>query len=150
MKILSSHRENNTTHLCFYRKCSDRDFFSTLLERLARYGWPGNVRELRNVVERALILARGGEITGPLVDELLGTAPGASGRASIRDSGQFGFRGRPLKETMEEVERQVVLEALEQHGYQIAPTARTLGLERSHFYKKCRQLSIDLRTLRQE
>ena len=32
MKILSSHRENNTTHLCFYRKCSDRDFFSTLLE----------------------------------------------------------------------------------------------------------------------
>ena len=116
------------------------------LERLARYGWPGNVRELRNVVERALILARGGEITGPLVDELLGTAPGASGRASS----QFGFRGRPLKETMEEVERQVVLEALEQHGYQIAPTARTLGLERSHFYKKCRQLSIDLRALRPE
>ena len=33
MKILSSHRENNTTHLCFYRKCSDRDFFSTLLGR---------------------------------------------------------------------------------------------------------------------
>ena len=120
------------------------------LERLVRYGWPGNVRELRNVVERALILARGGEIAGPLVDELLGTAPGASGRASSRDSGQFGFRGRPLKETMEEVERQVVLEALEQHGYQIAPTARTLGLERSHFYKKCRQLSIDLRTLRSE
>ena len=116
------------------------------LERLVRYGWPGNVRELRNVVERALILARGGEITGPLVDELLGTAPGGSGRASS----QFGFRGRPLKETMEEVERQVVLEALEQHGYQIAPTARTLGLERSHFYKKCRQLSIDLRTLRSE
>ena len=106
------------------------------LERLVRYGWPGNVRELRNVVERALILARGGEIAGPLVDELLSTAPGAS--------------GRPLKETMEEVERQVVLEALEQHGYQIAPTARTLGLERSHFYKKCRQLSIDLRTLRPE
>ena len=120
------------------------------LERLARYGWPGNVRELGNVVERALILARGGEITGPLVDELRGTAPGASGRASSRDSGQFGFRGRPLKETMEEVERQVVLEALEQHGYQIAPTARTLGLERSHFYKKCRQLSIDLRALRSE
>ena len=79
------------------------------MARLARYGWPGNVRELRNVVERALILARGGEITGPLVDELLGTAPGASGRASS----QFGFRDRPLKETMEEVERQVVLEALE-------------------------------------
>ena len=32
MKILSSHRENNTTHLCFYRKCSDGDFFSTLLK----------------------------------------------------------------------------------------------------------------------
>ena len=110
------------------------------LERLARYGWPGNVRELRNVLERALILARGGEITGPLVEELLGAALGASGH--------FGFRGRPLRETMEAVERQVVLEALEHHGYQIAPTARALGVERSHFYKKCQQLGIDLRALR--
>jgi len=114
------------------------------LEKLARYPWPGNVRELRNAVERALILARGGEITGALADELLGGAlPGAA-------PGRYGFGGRPLKETMDEIERQVVLDALNQHGCQIAQTARALGLERSHLYKKCQQLGIDLRTLRAE
>ena len=50
MKILSSHRENNTTHLCFYRKCSDGDFFSTLLvihlqNPLGRipFSWSGSI-----------------------------------------------------------------------------------------------------------
>ena len=54
MKILSSHRENNTTHLCFYRKCSDRDFFSTLL------GGPSGFRDLLlNIVRpEAVELAR--------------------------------------------------------------------------------------------
>src|SRR4029079_19003555 len=37
------------------------------LEALASYGWPGNVRELRNVLERAAIVAGGGEIDAPLV-----------------------------------------------------------------------------------
>ncbi len=118
------------------------------LEKLARYGWPGNVRELRNVVERALILARGGEITGALVDELLGAAPAAAPAAAGRHTAPSSGGDRPLKETMDQIERQVVLEALERHGYQISQTARALGLERSHLYKKCQQLGIDLRALR--
>ena len=114
------------------------------LNRLARYRWPGNVRELQNAVERALILARGGEISGALIDQLLGGGAAASAGPGAR----HGFRGRPLKETMDEIEREVVLDALEKHAYQIARTARALGLERSHLYKKCQQLGIDLRSLR--
>ncbi len=116
------------------------------LERLARYSWPGNVRELRNVVERALILARGGEITSALVDELLGPAPSAAPAASSR----YTYRGGSLKDTLEQVERQVVLDALQSHAYNITQTARALGLERSHLYKKCQQLGIDLASLRPE
>jgi len=116
------------------------------LERLARYSWPGNVRELRNVVERALILARGGEITGALVDELLGPAPSAAPAASSRST----YRGGSLKDTLEQLERQVVLDALQSHAYNITQTARALGLERSHLYKKCQQLGIDLASLRPE
>ena len=101
-------------------------------------------QELQNAVERALILARGGEISGALIDQLLGGGAAASAGPGAR----HGFRGRPLKETMDEIEREVVLDALEKHACQIAQTARALGLERSHLYKKCQQLGIDLRSLR--
>ncbi|MGH9578211.1 MAG: sigma 54-interacting transcriptional regulator, partial [Terriglobales bacterium] len=116
------------------------------LQRLARYAWPGNVRELRNLVERALILARGGEITGILAAELLGDAPAANAAPEAAPALPAGER--PLRETMDTVERQVVLAALDRHGYHITQAARSLGLERSHLYKKCQQLGIDLRSLK--
>jgi len=45
-------------------------------------------------------------------------------------------------------EREVVLAELQAHGYNVAETARALGLERSHFYKKCQQLGIDVKAER--
>ncbi len=117
------------------------------LDRLASYSWPGNVRELRNAIERALILARGGEVTATLAAELLGGAAAATGGTS---AGRHAWSGRPLKETMDGIEREVVLDALERNAYHISHTARALGLERSHLYKKCQQLGIDLRSLRAE
>ena len=45
-------------------------------------------------------------------------------------------------------ERDVVLQELAAHGHRVAETARALGLERSHLYKKCQQLGIDLKTER--
>ena len=53
-----------------------------------------------------------------------------------------------LAERVDSFERQVVLTELERHNYQMAATARALGLERSHLYKKCQQLGIDLRSAR--
>jgi DNA-binding NtrC family response regulator len=44
-------------------------------------------------------------------------------------------------------ERAIVLAELERHGRHITQTARALGLERSHLYKKCQQLGIDLQHL---
>ena len=45
-------------------------------------------------------------------------------------------------------EREVVLDELTAHGHRVAETARALGLERSHLYKKCQQLGIDLKAER--
>ena len=45
-------------------------------------------------------------------------------------------------------ERDVVLQELAAHGHRAAETARALGLERSHLYKKCQQLGIDLKAER--
>ena len=49
---------------------------------------------------------------------------------------------------MEAFERQTLLDELKRHNHHMTETARALGLERSHLYKKCQQLGIDLRALR--
>jgi two-component system nitrogen regulation response regulator NtrX len=53
-----------------------------------------------------------------------------------------------LAERVEGFEREVLLTELKRHNHHMTETARALGLERSHLYKKCQQLGIDLRALR--
>jgi DNA-binding NtrC family response regulator len=50
--------------------------------------------------------------------------------------------GVPFRVLTEEAERTIVEEALAHHGGQMAATARALGLERSHLYKKARALGL--------
>jgi two-component system, NtrC family, nitrogen regulation response regulator NtrX len=106
---------------------------------LERYAWPGNVRELRNVVERLLLL------TDDKVDAATArlALPFDSGGVSIPvHSGD----GRPLAERMDSHEREIILAELKNHNYKMTDTARALGLERSHLYKKCQQLGIEHRS----
>jgi DNA-binding NtrC family response regulator len=49
---------------------------------------------------------------------------------------------------MDAHEREIILAELKKHNYKMTDTARALGLERSHLYKKCQQLGIDLQQLR--
>ncbi len=101
---------------------------------LQGYEWPGNVRELRNLVERLAILCDGPDISAGDVAAVL---PGARRPRPER------FReGVPLKDLVDEAERDIVLAALEKHQDNVAETARALGLERSHLYKKMRALGI--------
>ena len=100
------------------------------LERLTHYGWPGNVRELANVLERAVILSSGAVIqdqhVGPLALTTAAAAPG-------------NFP------TLEEVERQHLLRALEQTGGVLAGpngAARLLGMSRSTAWSRMRKLGI--------
>jgi two-component system nitrogen regulation response regulator NtrX len=50
-----------------------------------------------------------------------------------------------LREILDAYERDVIRERLRAHGGHVTNAARSLGLERSHLYKKCRQLGIDIR-----
>ena len=98
---------------------------------LERYSWPGNVRELRNVVERLLLLA------DDRVD-----------RATVRlalpaEVSSYPAGNGSLAERMETHEREVILAELKKHNFKMTDTARALGLERSHLYKKCQQLGIE-------
>ena len=116
-------------------------FAADAMEELRRYAWPGNVRELRNVVERLLLLA-----------------DGAVDRAAVRlalprdaevTAAAGGSLDGPLALRVETFERDQILAELKRHNQRMTDTAKALGLERSHLYKKCQALGIDLRAMRQ-
>ena len=113
-----------------------RGFTPEALAELAKYNWPGNVRELRNVVERLLLLTDDA-VDAATVRHVLA---GRNVTAGATSSGTG-----PLAERVLAFEREIVLAELNAHEYRAAETARALGLERSHLYKKCVQLGIDLK-----
>jgi len=113
-----------------------RGFTPEALAELATYNWPGNVRELRNVVERLLLLTDDA-VDATTVRHVLA---GRNVTAGATSSGTG-----PLAERVLAFEREIVLAELNAHEYRASETARALGLERSHLYKKCVQLGIDLK-----
>lgn len=102
--------------------------------------WPGNIRELRNVVE--LLLAE-----GKVGAEDVRSALPALENKAVAISRTDGDANGPLAQRVLAFERAQVLKALERHGRQIRQTAKALGLDRSHLYKKFQQLGIDLKEL---
>jgi len=115
-------------------------FTGDAMRALQAYTWPGNIRELRNVLERLLLFAEDGDVTAETVRAALPSQPG--GQANL-----VATTGT-LAERVEQVERQMILDEIKRHNHHITNTAKALGLERSHLYKKCQQLGIDLREMR--
>jgi DNA-binding NtrC family response regulator len=98
------------------------------------------VRELRNVVERLLLLA-----DGPVDAATVRLAlPQAEGQTAAPIPALSG----PLAERTNAFEREQILTELKKHNQRMTDTAKALGLERSHLYKKCQALGIDLRAMR--
>ncbi len=106
-------------------------FSAAVAECLAQYAWPGNVRELRNVMERAALLSRG-EMVLPahLPGRLAASAPAANAAGvEAADSGK-----------LEEVERQMILRGLREHGFNRTETAKALGISRRTLVYKIQRL----------
>lgn len=90
-------------------------------KRLMEHSWPGNVRELENVVQRALILATGDQITlQSLVIETDLLAPVSEPKVE--------FSGEALKEDLWGQERQIIMDALKQEDGRKKETAERLGI----------------------
>jgi formate hydrogenlyase transcriptional activator len=101
-----------------------------VLERLAAYRWPGNIRELANVIERSVILTPGSAL------QLEGLLPA--------ETGGHGPRGGSAP-TLEELERQHILETLQQTGWRVAGpkgAAVLLGLKPTTLEARMKKLGV--------
>jgi two-component system nitrogen regulation response regulator NtrX len=134
--------EHFAGQVCAQNNWKPIPFSSGAIEALAAYPWPGNVRELRNVVERLMLLATDGEVTLETVHTALPSAP--TGLPPLAtNSGTLAERAQAF-------ERGVILAELKRSNYHITNAAKSLGLERSHLYKKAEQLGIDIQKQRRE
>ena len=119
-------------------------FRKEAMEALQQHIWPGNVRELRNMVERLMLLATDGQVDLATVQMSLPKPPTATSSGSVvAGSGSLADR-------VQRFEREVILAELKRSHHNMSMAAKSLGLERSHMYKKAEQLGIDLRALRKE
>jgi two-component system response regulator HupR/HoxA len=100
------------------------------MQRLVRYSWAGNVRELEKVIRRAAILSEDGETIGVdlLPEEVL----------SATDMGPVASLSRDadLRSSVEDMERRMVLEALEKNAWNKTRAAQELGLSRKGLKNK--------------
>jgi DNA-binding NtrC family response regulator len=101
--------------------------------RLLAYQWPGNVRELEHAIERAVLVARGKEITLSDLPEPL--------RAEIGSA----TASQPSSGSLEEIERVSIVRALESTGWNKQAAAAVLGLRRPTLYSKMRRHGIPQR-----
>ena len=122
----------------------EKGFAPDAIAELRKYPWPGNVRELRNVVERLVLLAAEATIG---VDDVRLALPSSDSRPGGGWASGAAGSGT-LAERAEAFEREVLLAEIRRYNFHMTNVARALGLERSHLYKKCQQLGIDLQTLR--
>jgi two-component system nitrogen regulation response regulator NtrX len=114
---------------CRRNNFKPRSFDPDTFELLEEYSWPGNVRELRNTVERMAILSPEDELTPdavPIEIRLQREAPPKSN----------------LREARESAERDHILKALEQSGWNVSGAARALGMERTNLHKRMKALGL--------
>jgi len=124
--FLKRYAEKNRRHI--------KGFSPRAMDALMRHPWHGNVRELENVVERAVIMARGDVITpGEFPDGLKELDDGAK-------DAELGLKpGRSLKD----VEREMILRTLEEAGGNRTHAARILGISRRTLQLKLKEYGIN-------
>jgi transcriptional regulator with PAS, ATPase and Fis domain len=106
-------------------------------QKLLDYGWPGNVRELQNAIEYAVVLARKGLIG---VKEL----PAEVQLPTVLQQSERGALPRTGVQSLDDVERNTILQALaECHGNK-KKAAQLLGIQRPTLYNKMKRYAIEI------
>src|SRR6516165_746959 len=111
---------------------------SEALRPLLDYDWPGNVRELENVIERAVVLANGPNLTIDLLpDEMVGRGAKLALMEHRPDASLF--------EIMEDCERRIIIDMLEKSGWNQTEAAEQFRIPLSTLNQKIKRLNIEIR-----
>lgn len=108
---------------------------SKAVSLLMQHSWPGNIRELKNSIERLVILSGG--------DQEIGVEAVQDALPTVKTVRSVYKGGVALKDLVAAAEREIIIEALEVNDSHVSNTAKELGLERSHLYKKMKALGIN-------
>ena len=144
----------------FNRTAIPKTISDEAMQFLVNYSWPGNIRELANFIERMVVLSIGSTITPrDLPEKVLGDTPKEKWQPleedeegnpaqilqqSLRQSFHVGIpeEGINLKKTVEEFEKELLLEALEKTGWVKNKAANLLGLNRTTLVEKLKKMKI--------
>jgi transcriptional regulator with PAS, ATPase and Fis domain len=105
-----------------------KDIASSVKQMFIQYGWPGNIRELENLTERMVLMTGGDTITFEDVPEEFKLAVAAQ-PVSQQDRTKIPFKD-VIKSHMEDVEKQAIIQCLEECGGNVTKAAQRLGLSR--------------------
>lgn len=111
-----------------------------LMEKLVAYEWPGNVRQLEHLIERAVILCRGGEIEDLRLPDESESPSTENGAPPVLPP-----LGTALQEWLLTLEREVLVAALKEAGGVQARAARRLGISRSNLNYRIGRLGIEVK-----
>ena len=109
------------------------DNYQAALEALQRYRWKGNIRELRNAVERAMLLVEGDELTTEQFPMTVSTSARLSERVELPANGI----------DLEQLERSLVVQALERSSWNQTRAATLLGLNRDQIRYRIEKFKLE-------
>ncbi len=105
------------------------------LDCLKCYNWPGNVRELENVIERAINL---------LNTELKILPEHLPAKILDCNKKKIDYENKQLKDIVDEIEKQVIIETLEKFNGNKNETSKVLGISRQGLYKKMKRFGVEI------
>jgi len=115
---------------CQQNRMPPKRFERAAIEALVERHWPGNVRELRNTVERLVILTPGDTVSVTDVEALSGPRDAASSPADLIE------HHTSFNDYRDAAEKAFLTRKLDEQDWNVSETARQLGMQRSHLYKK--------------
>jgi two-component system nitrogen regulation response regulator NtrX len=112
-----------------------KEFTEDAIEVLQRHSWPGNVRELRNTIERVVIMTGKETITSADLPSL----------GVEKDLPAATFRFPTFKDATDAYQREFIEHKLAEAGGSVARAAESMGVDRSHLYRRIKSLGITVK-----